>query len=251
MKRGWMRDETAEAWLAGLVWRLCAMAKRDVDRTARHPEEAVHALRVRMKKLQALLRLGLAEGVDLSGMDAHCRAILKGVSVARDEAVMRKLYWKLFDKAPAWQGERVAKGWSVAKLRREVARLTRLAACTSFSALTWESVRANYALCLKRAQKALKRCEAADDAACFHRLRKRVKALLFQSLALPESRGVRKRIRRAKALGKRLGHEHDLAVLEAKLAALGDHPERLAQVERRRLRMHERLREEGAKLLRR
>ena len=250
MKRGWKPDETAEQWLTGWVWRLSAMAKRDVERMARSPEEAVHALRVRMKKLRAVLRLGRGEGVDLSEIDTLCRAIMHGVAGARDDVVTDKLHWKLFHQAPEWRNERAVKGWSLAKVRREVDQLIRLAASTTFFGLTWAQVRANQRHSLKRVRKARRRCDESEDAAIFHALRKRVKVLLFQSLALPDSRGAKRQIRLAKALGKLLGREHDLAMLAENLSSHRVGPERLARVESRRLQMHDRIREEGAKFLR-
>jgi CHAD domain-containing protein len=242
-----MRDETA--WLADGVGRQIAKAKGDAEQMARNPEEAVHALRVRMKRLRALLRLGKGAGGALNEMEAHCRSIQQGLSQSRDGEMLRKLHWKVFDQAPVWQGGRVAKGWSVAKVKREVDRLIRLAEDITLGGLTWERVQTNFLHSLKQAKKAAKRCEDAEDAATFHTLRKRVKVLLYQSQALPKSRGVKKRIQRAKALGKRLGREHDLAVLNEKLASHGGDAERQAQVERLRLRLHNRVREKAAKLL--
>jgi CHAD domain-containing protein len=245
-----MLDETAEEWLSGRVRRLCVLAKRDLERLARYPEEAVHALRVRMKKLRAVLRLGKGQDLDLSEMDEHCRSIQRGLSKARDDKVMLKLHVKLFDQVLAWQGEPAVQGWSVAKVRREVEQLSRLVAGRTYSGLTWERVQANQVHSLKRARKAAKRCQETEDAASFHALRKWVKVLLFQSQALPESSGAKRRIRLAKALGKRLGREHDLAVLAEMLTSRQGDPERLARVEKRRLQMHDRIRKEAAKLLR-
>ena len=251
MTRAESHNETPEDWLAGMVWGLTMMACMDVERVASHPQMAIHALRVRMKKLRAVLRLGEGAGMDLGGLHERCRDILKGVSQARDEVVMQKLYRKLFDEAAPWQIAQGKKGWSMARLRREVRQLERLAAGATYSGLTWARVAVNHADCLRRARKALKRCENSNDTGRFHTLRKRVKTLLYQSLALPESRKLRRRTKRAKALGKKLGREHDLAMLAKRLAQNGCESAQLEQVEQRRLRMHANLRKKGAVLLRR
>ncbi len=251
MTRAKSHDETAEDWLAGMVWGLTMMASRDVERAAIHPQTAIHALRVRMKKLRAVLRLGEGAGMDLGGLHERCRDILKGVSQARDEVVMQKLYRKLFDEAAPWQIAQGKKDWSMARLRRDVRHLEKLAAGATFSGLTWSRVAVNHADCLRRARKALNRCEHSNDTDRFHTLRKRVKTLLYQILALPESRSLSRRVKRAKALGKKLGREHDLAVLAKRLAEHGCESALLEQVERRRLRMHAGLREKGDILLRR
>lgn len=250
MKRGWKREPGAGEWLCGLIWRLSIMAEQDARRMASQPEAAVHALRVRMKKLRALLRLGQMEGVDVSGIDRHCRLIMRGVSGARDDDVTRRLHWKLFGEAPPWEGGGRGKGWPLAKVRREVSQLTRLAAGAAFAGLDWDQARDNQARCVKQVRKSLERCEQADGEDRFHTLRKRVKRMHFQMLAMPAGPGFKRRARLAKALGKRLGREHDLAVLAQKLAAHGADPGRLAEVERRRRRMHSALLKEGAAMIR-
>lgn len=249
MKPGGMRDETAETWLADLVWQLCVLAQGDVDRMERFPEEAVHALRVRMKKLRAVLRLGEDAGVDLSRLKTRCKAIMKGVSRVRDEAVMRRLMAELFGQSPIRRGAKTTRGWGAVRLRREVDLLARLAVGTPLPGLTSKRVGASYRVTFKRVRTALKRCDHTEDAECFHALRKRVKVLHFQSLALCESVEAADRIRSAKSLGKMLGKEHDLAVLKDKLASLGVQSELLDVIEKRRLRMHKRIRKEGMKLV--
>jgi hypothetical protein len=99
-------------------------------------------------------------------------------------------------------------------------------------------------------KKALRHCRHDNEPEVFHKLRKRLKLFYFQSLALAERQRAKKRIRRAKELGKHLGKEHDLAVLSVQLAGRQDSVDKCGVVEKKRLKMHANLRSEGARLLR-
>jgi hypothetical protein len=251
MSKGCEDDMAAGVWLRRLVGNLSEMASGDARRMARQPVVAVHALRVRMKKIRALLRLGAVEGEDLEEVHRQCREIMRGVSTARDEEVMRRLYGKLFDEVPAWEREAEATQWSVVRVRREVKRLAEMLAGVTFSGLNWDVVRANFEASFRRARKSFRRCEAGDGPDSFHALRKRVKVMYFQSVALRQLRGAKRRIRLAKALGKHLGREHDLAILASRLAKAEEGGRRRAEVEKKRVVSHELLLKEAGKLLRR
>jgi hypothetical protein len=240
----------ASEWLTALVWQLGRMANGDARRMAKERVVAVHALRVRMKKLRSVLRLGEGCGEDLRVIEGLCRGISSGISGARDAEVMRRLHWKLFGEGPIWAGEPSEKGWSVAKVRREVGQLERVLAGVTFPGLNWERVRANHERCFLRVKKALRHCRHDNEPEVFHKLRKRLKLFYFQSLALAERQRAKKRIRRAKELGKHLGKEHDLAVLSVQLAGRQDSVDKCGVVEKKRLKMHANLRSEGARLLR-
>jgi CHAD domain-containing protein len=74
----------------------------------------------------------------------------------------------------------------------------------------------------RKGRKALKRARAAGTTESLHESRKQVKYLqqALAGVADGGSRGLRKLEKRAGAVAERLGNDHDLAMLEAKLAAL-------------------------------
>lgn len=83
-------------------------------------------------------------------------------------------------------------------------------------------LRAGFERVYRKGRKALRRARGAGTAESLHESRKQVK-YLQQALAVAAdggSRGLRKLEKRAGKVAERLGDDHDLALLEAKLAAL-------------------------------
>jgi CHAD domain-containing protein len=83
-------------------------------------------------------------------------------------------------------------------------------------------LRAGFERVYRKGRKALKRARAAGTTESLHESRKQVK-YLQQALAVVAnsgSHGLRKLEKRAGKVADRLGDDHDLAMLEAKLAAL-------------------------------
>jgi CHAD domain-containing protein len=95
----------------------------------------------------------------------------------------------------------------------------------------------------RKGRKALKKARAELSAESLHETRKQVK-YLQQALAMVadgEARGLKKLARRAEAVAERLGDDHDLAGLEARLAELRtpSRPQRklIARLEARRAKL--------------
>jgi hypothetical protein len=250
MKGLGMNAPPAGVWLLTRLRQLAWLAGDDVGRLAVCPAVAVHALRVRMKKLGALLGLGETEGNSgqLDAIMRRCRRLKNGFGRQRDDEVLRKLSLDLFGESGVWSSKRLVGDWSAVRARREVELLVRSLDRLDLSGLSWETLLENYDRSYRKACRAMWRCEVGDEAAVFHAWRKRVKKLFFQSLALHGLRGARKRIRRSKRLGRHLGREHDLALLALRIPADRTGRARRERVEKKRLKLHAKLLKEGGKL---
>jgi CHAD domain-containing protein len=104
-----------------------------------------------------------------------------------------------------------------------------------FDGLTWDDIRDNYEACHRSGRRRMRESqETLEDDAC-HRWRKRVKALYYQSQALSEALAhPGHRLERTRKLGKLLGSDHDLTLLEKETAATSaDNPWDEAISERR------------------
>ena len=243
----------ADVWLRSLLRQLAARALDDLARMGRHDSSAVHYLRVRMKKLRAVLRLGrTGENTgELRSLDRHCRAIKNGYGGMRDNDVMDRLCQKHFGEALPDSAQVHATDWSQERGRRELLALACELEDMPLAGLDWQRVLENYRQAWRSARKAMRRCEDSRAPRAFHTWRKRVKRLYYQCLALRRQLGGDKRIRRARKLGRRLGREHDLAMLCELLPREGRWQERARQVEQKRLKQHPRLLKLGRKLFKR
>lgn len=214
-----MRSITAGEWLRGLLLQLVDRAGFDVDDLKTHPEEALHRLRLRMKKAEALLQL--SRGAVPKPQRKMLRGQMKEVKNVggdqRDALVLGKLAEKLgrprglcleVQEVPALK-------ISVGKLRNLVENLSNSLAGLSFESLTWDDLQENYADCYRAGRKRMRRAKATGVPEEFHRWRKRVKALHYQSQALHRWLEKRKsRLGRTRRLARLLGREQDLSLLE-------------------------------------
>ncbi len=240
----------AEDWLRALLRQLAAQGLRDLERMREAPDAAIHDLRVRMKKLRAVLRLGktAANKTMLSAIDHHCRAIKNSYGAQRDDMVLQRLCQKHFHEALPASAEIRAADRTPEHGQRELLALDRELERLPLAGLEWKQVLANYRKTWRSAKKRMRRWEDHQDPHDLHPWRKRVKQLYFQSLALIWLKGAKKRIRRARKLGSRLGRDHDLAGLISRLSGADGWQERKNQLEKRRRRKHPRLRRLGRKL---
>jgi hypothetical protein len=209
----------AADWLLHLLRQLARCAIGDFERSSRWPAEGVHALRVRMKKLRALLPLGRGGGSDaaLGQLSELCRGIKDSVAEDRDEQVLCRLCLELCNEPPPWPRTLSPPASNRRRLRQEIRALQAALARLQLPELTWKLLRDNHRRALKRVRKARQRCLGCCAADAFHAWRKRVKTVLFQSLALSCWKGAGRRIRQARKLGRQLGREHDLALLCGRL----------------------------------
>lgn len=202
-----------------------------------------------MKKLCAILRL--AETRPKRGkcgeLFAKARAIKAAVSGDRDEHIIHKLAEKLGIEVPQEQGvpKRASDSGPAVMLGDQCKRL--LAVIDSFSCceVTWMQVKRRHCHAIKMAKKSLRKCVRSEDGTEFHRWRKRVKTLYYQSLALHEAGCGYGRLLRLRELAHKLGDEHDLSVLAGRLHA--DVKSR-KRVEKKRKKLHKWLCKLGRRL---
>lgn len=245
-----MKPSSARPWLRDLLRQLASLAVADARRMTLHHDAAVHALRVRMKKLRAVLDLvaddpthdGLAPLVD------RARLIKDGIAGARDTLVAERVAARIAHgplpmapiiHAPTWKPERVLEETAILQLAVRGMKLPEI---------TWNDVARRFANGYCRARKAMAHCAHSHDAEDFHQWRKHVKRHYFQSLALYRHQVKLKRVRAAARLGSKLGREHDLALVEARLDHCKQAQPWLKRIALRRRKLHRRLVEVGKRV---
>lgn len=217
------RDPSAASGrrLLSLIEGLLESAQRDVGRLKMQEAVATHQLRVRMKKLLSLLRLGrdCVPEQTFEAMRMHIRAVKNACAGNRDVVVRDKLVEKLsrrFHLSPQHalnsDGSRPEPP-SASFLRHQLYALEQLVDRTSIEKLTPEQIIAAHAITYRRGRRLMK--ESFDGVAeeSLHRWRHRVKDLHYQTLAIRHLPGACRRVRRARKLGSLLGRERDLANL--------------------------------------
>ena len=242
--------------LKRLLHQLCERAQDDVTRIASHEETATHQLRVRMKKLLALLRLA-REGIEehtMQAMRMHIRTVKNACAGNRDHVVQRKLIDKLarrFHLAPkhrpsAIGGAHVAP--SASHLHHQLHALGQLIDNTCIESLSADQLLEEHARCYRKGRQLMKQACETTDSRTLHRWRHRVKDLYFQTLALPRLSGSARRIRRARRLGHLLGRDQDLAHLACEPAYSMRHSPWVQVIDEHRDRLRERYLALGHKL---
>lgn len=224
MKEAGKNSPTAGEWLKRLLLQLVDRAVFDVGDLGAHPESALHRLRLRMKKADAMLRLsrGAVRKTVRDRLRQQMRVVKKACGSQRDAAVTAKLARELGRKlglqlvlAPFSEARPQAR-----KLRALILQLRRELGEQIFDGLTWDDVRDNYAASYRSGRRRMREAEQTGEVGAFHRWRRRVKALYYQSQALHGFLGnPGQRLKRTRKLGKLLGREHDLFLLEAATAA--------------------------------
>jgi CHAD domain-containing protein len=234
--------------LHDLLLGLCRQARADLRRLQSQPESAVHALRVRMKKLRAVLRLArtVLPKPALQSLCAEARAIRQTFGASRDAEVARHLAAKLAEQAglplhaPDLPPLAPEPAVSREVIRRRLGQLEQRLADLPLASLILASPGAVWVEQYRRCRRLCRRCQRDPRAQTLHAWRKRVKELEHLGLALVALRvdlpAARHRIRPARELGRQLGRLQDLAVLAAALPAdAGKEWRRLLAQRRRRL----------------
>lgn len=208
--------------LKHLIAGLIMAAQGDVTRM-QHGVEAVatHQLRVRMKKLLALLRLCQDNVPDhtFEAARMHIRAVKNACAGNRDLAVRDRLVEKLsrrFHLAPQHALRLRGRGQPqppASFLRHQLCALEQLVETTRIERLTPEQILSAHTLTYRKGRRMMKEAFDAPKKETLHRWRHRVKDLHYQTLALAPLAGSSRRVRRARKLGALLGRERDLANL--------------------------------------
>lgn len=205
--------------LAGIV----ARVEGDLHRIREFPEGGIHSLRRRMKKLRSILTLA-REHVPPSTRRQFKRNMgqLKDEFAGRRDAdVMKRLAAGIgmTERDVASLGLPPAGRLRVsARHEKSAAELSRLVCGLQLQTLTWKDVAASFKRTCRRERKAwLAACDE-PSAEALHAWRKETKTLYYQMLFLHgTSTRLKKRIKFADRLGRRLGRHHDLEVLASRV----------------------------------
>lgn len=242
---------SARRWLASLLLQLATRAVDDARRIGRDHDNAVHMLRVRMKKLHAVLLLASDDPArdGLAPVIKRIRSIKDGVAGSRDTWVTERLAMKLGEGLIPLAPQPAVPEWSARKVLQQTRALLATVRDLPLPRQSWGRILARHERSLRRARRAMKRCRHSHDEEDFHRWRKRVKTLFYQSLALHHRDTADLDLRALDLLGRRLGREHDLTLLKARIPA--DEPSGIWRdlTERRRRQLHRRLRRLGKRVL--
>ncbi len=192
----------------------CAMqAVLDLRRIETRPDHAIHCVRVRMKKLHALLQL-LHGGSALQPLKALARKLRRAFTFNRDRHVLAALVAELSGREPP---DRPSARKASAALLAKARSLTGVAcellaglASLDLAHLTWEQVLAAHAGRYCKGRHLLKQCERDPSPERLHRLRKTVKDLYYQTLLLRGLKHARRRLGLAHKLASCLGRLHDV-----------------------------------------
>lgn len=207
--------------LKRLLHQLCERAQDDVRRMSTNPESATHQLRVRMKKMLALLRLAHAgiEEQTLQAMRLHLRTVKNACAGNREHVVQRKLIDKLtrrFHLAPKHLSHLAGikqHATPPSALHYQLHAMGQLIDSTCIESLSEAQILEEHARCYRKGRRLMKQALETTSSDTLHCWRHRVKDLYFQTLALSHLRGAARRIKRAQRLGNLLGRDQDLANL--------------------------------------
>ncbi len=213
--------------LQGVLKRLVAGVSRDIHALPERLEDRVHDIRVRMKKFRAVLRL--AESAiaqpDFLKADKLARSLKDHFGSARDQDVLRELLLDLLEKKEA-----IAAASEIGLLatekpggdHKESARgicenLVSLVGHLDLAKLTGEEILLAWDGSYRGSRRAMRACcQDREDDFLFHEWRKRVKGLLYQSVAIGPPCDLY--VSKADGLSSVLGSHHDLSILSGKLA---------------------------------
>jgi CHAD domain-containing protein len=230
----------------------------------RPSDQALHQVRKDLKRARAALRL-LREAVGEAAYaheNLELRDAARPLARVRDATVALEIVRELLDSEgkPARREklielrrelnaerlharEQLLRGHKLARIEYALQDAGERAEYWRFPLNDAPVLRVGFERVYRKGRKALKKARAELSAESLHETRKQVK-YLQQALAMVadgEARGLKKLARRAEAVAERLGDDHDLAGLEARLAELRtpSRPQRklIARLEARRAKL--------------
>jgi len=191
--------------------RLTRLARLDLQKLPQHPDRSIHNLRVRMKKLAAVLRLVKSHirREEYGKMLAATKRLKNAFAQQRDAKVAAQLRGKKKTPPPKASVPQKASG----PLFIEVAILEKTLTDAPLENLHQEDVLEAYVKCYHKGRKRMKKCLKKPEPALLHQWRGPVKRFFYQSLLFRRAKGAKSRIKQAKKLGKWLGKDHDRHLL--------------------------------------
>ena len=210
-------------WLIDRMTTLCGQAAEDLRRIPDSPSEGIHALRVRMKELRALLRLtkGSLPRDQRRRLRQRTRTIKNAFASGRDAEVMTKLAATMGRRhhlppvvlAPATGASPARAPSPLPRVRRQLIALRRDLAALPLQSLTPAAVIVRYARCERSCRRSMKECAEDPAPERLHQWRKRVKDWTYLSMALAFLPDAQASVEPARKLGSALGKVQDLIVL--------------------------------------
>lgn len=221
--------ENSGAGLHAVLIELARQALSDAERIDSDPERLTHAIRTGMKKIRALLRLAKRDigGRRFRELSRSIAEIKNALSGTRDQVVVAAIAEEILGNSVDSDGARpglpasaLAEAAKILEQRTRDLNLDDLGAGALCK--RWRQTR-------RRVRRAGKRARKSATAEDFHRWRKRVKSLWYQSEALEAlSDEASVLVKPAERLSGILGREHDLTMA---MEALHD----LSKSDRRKL----------------
>ncbi|MEI6071918.1 MAG: CHAD domain-containing protein [Verrucomicrobiae bacterium] len=210
-------SECPGAFLLGVLREHADAAARDVAALPDRSNERIHDIRVGMKKFRSSLRLAseVLPSREFARLDGLAREIKGAFGTARDRDVQLGLLRVLL-------GERGAVAWPAAiggedcpagdGTRKACESLSGLVAKLDLRQLTSGQALAAWVASYRDARRTMAACHKdPEDDFLFHKWRKRVKQVLYQSAVLGPPAA--DRVPGAQELSSALGSQHDLAGL--------------------------------------
>lgn len=231
--------EPTAAGLARIVGELVNGAVNRIDHPTADRAEDIHQIRVSIKRLRAVLLLlrPVVSEVAYERENARLRDAGQRLAGSRDAAVARKTLLALADSAtgrnereafakvlnafrttvepPAASAQHAALRKVAAALRESGERIPRL----RLSAKGWKAIGSGLEAVYRAGRKRMRRAYASGDDVAFHRWRIRGKNLFYQLEMLAPIWPARlcESVGRLKKLQRKIGDDHDLAVVKAVL----------------------------------
>lgn len=191
---------------------LTSLARHDLQKLPEHPARSIHHLRVRMKKLAAVLRLvkRRMRPQEYEEILGSAKRLKNAFAQQRDAQVAAKLQKK--QNPYSTPKVRLPKK-AGAPLFIEAAILERLLSDASLKNVSRADVVDAYVKCYGKGRRQMKKCLKKATPELLHQWRGPVKRFFYQSLLLHHAKGAQHRIARSKQLGQWLGKDHDQHLL--------------------------------------
>jgi len=240
-------------------------------------DDAMHQVRKDLKRARAALRL-LREAVGEAAYaheNVELRDAARPLAGVRDATVALEVLRELLEteKKPARRArllevrrrlheERVQarrklqRGWKVARIERSLQDAGKRVEYWRVPLDDAQVLRAGFERVYRKGRKALRKARAEGSTESLHESRKQVKYLQQAAaiVANGASRRLKKLAKRAESVAERLGDDHDLALLQAKLAALPAQSKAesklIARIETRRARLQRKALKQARRLYR-
>lgn len=216
--------------LQSLLHQLMREVGQNIEALPDREDERIHDIRVEMKRFRALFRLAksIVTSQAFSASDKLARQLKDHFSSSRDDNVLRCILNNLVGEKEALEileqaalpsttiSEAVNSNESAQKI---YSKLMKTLEHLNFNSLKMDDIWTCWTKTYRSSRRLYKRCRKnKKDDLLFHKWRRSVKKLLYQSDALSSAGVVASLLPRAEELSSLLGSFHDLVVLSNRTA---------------------------------